>query len=155
MSATYISRIAASAVLAAAMLMPTQPASAQLDPRGTGNCRVGGTVSTRDGRVGVVAKAEGNSCTVRLNDGTDYYALQWMLTPVRAGAKASGSAAANAAGGKVTPGNYQCYGGPAGNMRVTLTGPRYGEAYAVALGNGKVGLSMRPTGPFYMTCERR
>jgi hypothetical protein len=141
-------------------LAPTAPAWAQLDPNGTGNCRVGGTVALRDGKVGTVVRAQGNSCHVRLADGTERYALQWMLTPVRGG-KAPSAAAGNTrgggggAGGKIVPGNYQCYGGSAGNMRIKLTGPRYNGAYAVPLPDGRVGLSFRPGGPFYMTCERR
>lgn len=147
-----IGSAAALALAAAAAVVPAAPAAAQLDPNGTGNCRVGGTVSLRDGRVGTVVRAQGNSCHVRLADGSEKYALQWMLTPVRGGKAAAGG---GAGGGKLVPGNYQCYGGTAGNMRVRLTGPRYGEAYAVPLPDGRVGLSMRPGGPFYMTCERR
>ena len=138
---------------AAAMMLPTAPASAQLDPNGTGNCKVGGTVSFRDGKTGTVVRAQGNSCHVKLADGSERYALQWMLTPVRGGKGAgAGAAKAGGAGGKVVPGNYECYGGQAGNMRIKLTGPRYNGAYAVALPDGRVGLSFRPNGPFYMTC---
>lgn len=161
LSAPSIRPAAALAALAAAaaLLLPASPAKAQLDPNGTGNCRVGGTVSLRDGRVGTVVRAQGNSCHVRLGDGSEQYALQWMLTPVRGGKGAAAGKAApaggGAGGGKVVPGNYQCYGGPAGNMRVRLTGPRYNGSYAVPLPDGRVGLSNRPTGPFYMTCERR
>lgn len=163
MPASLISRTAAATLFGAAMLAPAFPASAQLDPNGTGNCRVGGTVSLRDGRVGTVSRAQGNSCYVRLADGTEQYALQWMLTPVRGGARAPGggsgstapAAKGGAGGGKVVPGDYECYGYQAGNMRVKLTGPRYNGAYAVPLPDGRVGLSNRPNGPFYMTCERR
>jgi hypothetical protein len=147
------------AIAATALMTPADPASAQLDPNGTGNCRVGGTVSLRDGRVGTVTRAQGNSCYVRLADGTEQYALQWMLTPVRGGRAAAStgrgpSPASNRPGG-VAAGTYQCYGYEAGNMRITLNGPRYGDAYAVPLPDGRVGLSMRPDGPFYMTCERQ
>jgi hypothetical protein len=142
-STTLIKPLAAIALVVAATFVATGPATAQLDPNGTGNCRVGGTVSLRDGRVGTVSRAQGNSCYVRLADGTERYALQWMLTPV------------SGAGGGVVPGTYQCYGYEAGNMRVNLSGPRYGDAYAVPLPDGRVGLSNRPDGPFYMTCERQ
>ncbi|HEX8261494.1 MAG TPA: hypothetical protein VF547_01320 [Allosphingosinicella sp.] len=159
LSASSVGAAAALAVAAAALVLPSQPAKAQLDPNGTGNCRVGGTVSLRDGRVGTVVRAQGNSCHVRLADGSEQYALQWMLTPVRGGkgapASGAGGKGAPAGGGKLVPGNYQCYGGAAGNMRVRLTGPRYNGAYAVPLPDGRVGLSYRPGGPFYMTCERR
>jgi hypothetical protein len=161
MAAPLIGSFAAvSLVIAAALSVAPSPAAAQLDPQGTGNCRVGGTVSLRDGQVGTVVRAQGNSCYVRLADGKEQYALQWMLTPVRGGARASvGASAAPTAsgrsGGRIVPGNYECYGGQAGNMRVKLTGPRYLDSYAVPLPDGRVGLSYRPNGPFYMTCERR
>ncbi len=157
MRVAIFSSFVIAAAIGAASITPAAAASAQLDPNGTGNCRVGGTVTMRDGRVGTVSRAQGNSCHVRLEDGTEHYALQWMLRPVKGGARASAAASAGggASGGRVVPGNYQCYGGAAGNMRVRLTGPRYGEAYAVPLPDGRVGLSNRPGGPFYMTCEKR
>ena len=128
------------------------PAVAQLSKEGTNNCRVGLTVKDRDGKTGTVESADGNSCYVVYPDGTKRYALQWMLTPV-AGKTAP---AKPATGGKIVPGNYQCYGGPAGNMRITLTGERWNDMYAKALPDGKVGLSSKPnTTLFYMTCERR
>ena len=134
-------------------------ALAQLDPNGTGNCRVGTTVQSRDGKVGRVETAEGSSCWVRFADGTKHYYLQWMLTPVAGGANrsAGGQAAAKSgAGGAVRPGNYQCYGGPAGNMRITLDGSgRWNEFYARTLPDGKVGITGRPGAPAYMVCERR
>lgn len=155
MSASLVRPVAALALAAGAALVPSAPASAQLDPNGTGNCRVGGTVSLRDGKVGKVVRAQGSSCYVRLADGTEKYALQWMLTPVRGGKAAAGGGGGGGTGGKIVPGNYQCYGGAAGNMKIKLTGPRYNGAYAVPLPDGRVGLSNRPDGPFYMTCERR
>jgi hypothetical protein len=139
------------------------PAAAQLDPGGTGNCRVGLSVATRDGRVGKVEDAQGNSCHVRFPDGSRDYFQQWMLKPSGraaspAGAAGGGAAASagSAGGGTVRPGNYQCFGGAAGNKRITLTGNRWKEFYAAPLPDGRVGLSSRPNGrPYYMICERR
>ncbi len=156
--------IAASLVCAAAAL--SQPAAAQLSSQGTGNCRVGLSVATRDGRVGTVERAQGNSCHVRFGDGSEDYFQQWMLRPAGAGAarQSSGRGRAPAAaaggagggGGAVPAGNYQCYGGQAGNMRITLQGNRWNDFYAEVLPDGRVGLSSRPNGrPYYMICERR
>ena len=139
------------------------PAAAQLDPKGTGNCRVGLAVATRDGRVGTVEDAQGNSCHVRFPDGTRDYFQQWMLkpsgrgsSPAAATGRGASAPAGSAAGTGVRPGNYQCFGGAAGNMRITLTGNRWKEFYAAALPDGRVGLSSRPNGrPYYMICERR
>ena len=152
---------AAAAVLAGIAL--SGPASAQLSTQGTGNCRVGGAVSTRDGRTGVVDKAEGNSCWVKFADGSRDYFLQWMLTPAKGGGPAAAArggaraaAPAGKAGGRAPDGNYQCYGGQAGNMRITIKGGLWQGFYAEALPDGKVGLSSRPDGkPYYMVCERR
>lgn len=158
--ATKVARWAAAAIGVAALAGLATPATAQLAREGTGNCKVGGTVQTRDGKVGVVDTAEGNSCYVKFPDGTRQYKLQWMLTPVKGGG-GSGSAstagqAGGASGGTVQPGNYQCYGGAAGNMRITLKGNRWNDFYAERLPDGKVGLSSTPNGrPYYMVCERR
>lgn len=150
-----------------ALALAAAPAAAQLSPQGTGNCRVGLTVSTRDGRTGVVDTAQGNSCHVRFPDGSRDYFQQWMLSPSRGGAAArpgggsaarsgGGAPAGGASGGAVRPGNYQCFGGAAGNMRITLTGNRWNEFYAATLPDGRVGISSRPDGrPYYMICERR
>ena len=151
--------------LAASSISPVS-AAAQLSPQGTGNCRLGGSVATRDGRTGVVDTASGNSCWVRFPDGSRDYFQQWMLSPARGGgggaARPSGGgsaarpAAGGGAGGAVQPGNYQCYGGAAGNMRITLQGNRWNEFYAAPLPDGRVGISSRPDGrPYYMICERR
>lgn len=129
------------------------PASAQLSRAGTGNCRVGLAVVARDGRTGTVESAEGNSCWVRMADGTKDYFLQWMLKP--AGAQRSGSAGA-ARSGMAPNGNYQCYGGAAGNMRITISNGRWNGFYTALLPDGKVGISSKPNGrPYYMVCERR
>jgi hypothetical protein len=146
-----LSGLAAAAAIAS-------PASAQLSSEGTGNCRVGGTVSTRDGRVGVVDTAQGNSCWVKFPDGSRDYFQQWMLSRSRAGASRAPAAAAaqGQASGTVRPGNYQCSGGAAGNMRITLTGNRWNDFYVAPLPDGRVGISSRPDGkPYYMICERR
>jgi hypothetical protein len=140
------------------------PADAQLDPKGTGNCRVGLSVAARDGRVGIVEDAQGNSCHVRFPDGSRDYFQQWMLkpsgraasSPAAAAGRRPGPSAGSAGSGTVRPGNYQCFGGAAGNMRITLTGNRWKEFYAAPLPDGRVGLSSRPNGrPYYMICERR
>lgn len=149
---------------AAALAMP---AAAQLSSQGTGNCRVGLFVATRDGRVGTVERAQGNSCHVRFADGSEDYFQQWMLRPAGSGggrqAPGRGRAPAAAAGsgggsggGAVPAGSYQCFGGQAGNMRITLQGNRWNDFYAELLPDGRVGLSSRPNGrPYYMICERR
>ncbi len=158
--------MAVAAAIALAGTTAPRPASAQLSPQGTGNCRVGKTVVTRDGKSGVVDTAQGNSCWVKFADGTRDYFQQWMLKP-GSPAAASGPAASgghgghsghggNAGGGRAPDGNYQCYGGAAGNMRITIRGGRWNEYYAAAIPGGKVGISSRPDGkPYYMVCERR
>jgi hypothetical protein len=90
-------------------------------------------------------------------------------------------AAAQENGGTVRPGAYQCYGGSAGNMKLSFQGPgRYANEqgkvgaftqegpkiaftsgpwegfFGEVLPDGKVGLSSKPNGrPYYMTCERK
>ena len=90
------------------------PASAQLSKQGTGNCKVGGAVATRDGNVDIVDSAEGNSCYVKFPDGTREYKLQWMLTPAKrartVGRASEGMTSAKSGSGAVQAGNYQCYG---------------------------------------------
>lgn len=97
-------------------------------------------------------------------------------------APAAASAQGAPNGGAPAAGSYQCYGGAAGNMRLSFTGPgRYandkgktgaytsGEGgritftsgpwagfYGRVLPNGKVGLSSKPdTKSYYMLCERK
>ncbi len=158
--------MAVAAAIALAGTTAPQPASAQLSPQGTGNCRVGKTVVTRDGKSGVVDTAQGNSCWVKFADGTRDYFQQWMLKPGSAGAASGRSASGghgahgghggNSGGGRAPDGNYQCYGGSAGNMRITIRGGRWNEFYAASIPGGKVGISSRPDGkPYYMVCERR
>jgi hypothetical protein len=156
---------AAAAAIGAAGLVGigAAPASAQLSPQGTGHCRLGTTVATRDGRTGTVDKAEGNSCWVKFPDGKSDYFQQWMLKPARSGGARGGASSGGASsggaaggGGRAPDGSYQCYGGQAGNMRITIRGGRWNEFYAQAIPGGKVGISSRPDGkPYYMVCERR
>lgn len=115
-------------------------------------------------------------------------ALAVLLTPLgpqaaqKAAPKAPATKAApKAAAGSVPAGNYQCYGGSAGNMKLTFRGPgqyanEQGSAGAYAMNgvditftsgpwegfygrvlpDGRVGLSSRPNaGSYYMTCERK
>lgn len=158
------------AVAAATLLAGTavpQPASAQLSAQGTGNCRVGKAVVARDGRSGIVDTAQGNSCWVKFADGSRDYFQQWMLKPGPAKGASGGAStggghgghaggAGSGGGGPAPDGNYQCYGGSAGNMRIAIRGGRWNEFYARAIPGGKVGISSRPDGkPYYMVCERR
>lgn len=104
-----------------------------------------------------------------------------MLTAI-AGSPARAAPPAAQAGGAPRPGNYQCFGGSAGNMKLRfmgrnsyaneqgasgtykfrpsgqmefVSGPWKGF-YAKSLGNGRVGLTSRPDGTFYqMTCDPR
>lgn len=118
---------------------------------GYGACRAGAAVTDRYGQSGtVIDDSDPAACRVRLANGSERNYLSWMLS------------AAGAAGGRqtaastVSPGNYQCYGGDAGNMRITLNGARWNGMYAAVLPDGRVGLSSRPNGtPYYMVCERR
>jgi hypothetical protein len=158
--------MAVAAAFALAGTAAPDPALAQLSPQGTGNCRVGKSVVARDGRKGVVDTAQGNSCWVKFADGSRDYFQQWMLKPGPAGGGSGGTGSAghaghtghagHAGGGRAPDGNYQCYGGAAGNMRITIRGGRWNEFYAAAIPGGKVGISSRPDGkPYYMVCERR
>jgi hypothetical protein len=121
-------------------------------PQENGICRIGATVSDRQGRTGTVIDAPSASmCRVCFSDGTSNSYLTWMLSAGRP------APAAPRQGGQGGPsGNYQCYGGAAGNMRITIRGGRWNEFYAEALPDGKVGISSKPNGrPYYMVCERR
>jgi hypothetical protein len=113
-----------------------------------GVCRIGAAVVDREGRTGTVIDAPDRaSCRVCLADGTHRDYLTWML--------AAGSRQA-AGGGAAASGSYQCYGGAAGNMRITITGGRWNDYYAETLPDGRVGISSQPNGrPYYMVCERR
>lgn len=114
-----------------------------------GICRIGARVADREGRTGTVIDAPDRaSCRVCLSDGTHRDYLTWMLS--------AGGRAPAQTGGRTASGNYQCYGGAAGNMRITITGGRWQGYYAERLPDGRVGLSSQPNGrPYYMICERR
>jgi hypothetical protein len=78
-----------------------------------------------------------------------------MLTPA-GGAAAASQRGLDRAGGATPSGNYQCNGGAAGIMRITIKSGRWQDFYAEPLPDGRVGLSSRPNGrPYYMICERR
>lgn len=138
---------------AAAGLCPDAPRSlVGRRPQEHGICRAGARVTDRQGRTGtVIAALDGASCQVCFSDGSSRGYLSWMLTaaetPIQSrerGGRAPGS------------GNYQCYGGAAGNMRITINGGRWNGFYAKTLPDGRVGLSKVPNGePYYMICERR
>lgn len=117
-----------------------------------GICRIGATVTDRQGKTGTVLDApDRTTCRVCLSDGTSRDYLTWMLS---AGPAASQSKAA-ATTGKPS-GNYQCYGGAAGNMKISINAGRWQGYYAETLPDGKVGISSRPNGsPYYMVCEKR
>lgn len=114
-----------------------------------GVCRLGARVTDREGRTGTVIDAPDRaSCRVCLSDGTHRYYLTWMLS--------AGGRLPARAGGRTASGNYQCYGGAAGNMRITITDGRWQGYYAETLPDGRVGISSQPNGrPYYMICERR
>ncbi len=143
---------------------------------GTGNCRVGSRVTDRDGRSGVVVRAEGASCHVRIDGGVaEEYYLQWMLTP-------AGQAVEAEPGGALETGNYACWtaNGVAGTLRLVIrngsqyadgegnsgnytydaasggiqwtSGP-WGGFYGTKLGPGKIGISSRPGAFSNTTCD--
>lgn len=155
--------------------MMAAPAAGQLSPQGTGNCRVGLTVTDRNGKTGTVETATGNSCWVRFADGSKDYYQQWMLkpagrgtgAPARAAAGSSAAAASGGArgGGSIRAGNYHCTssvsaGGAgvqatAGNMRLVFRGGgQYANhqgksgAYTVS-GSGAIAFTSGPWSGFY------
>ena len=155
---------------------PESRAAPDADP-GTGNCRVGIRVRDRDGNTGIVVRATGASCHVRLDDtGEEGYYLQWMLTP------ADASQATAAGGTALEPGSYACWAanGVAGTLKLVIvdsshysdgTGNLGRYAFDPAsgaiqwqagpwdgfhgkrLGPGRIGISSRPGGFFATTCE--
>ncbi len=124
-------------------------------PQENGVCRIGARVRDREGRVGTVYDAPSPTmCRVCLSDGTPNTYLTWMLSAAGSGSPAHGRQGTS--GGAAPSGNYQCYGGAAGNMRITIRGGRWNDFYAETLPDGRVGISSRPNGrPYYMVCERR
>lgn len=143
---------------------------------GTGNCRVGGRVTDRENRSGVVVRADGASCHVRIDgSATEEYYLQWMLRP-------AGQAAEAGRGEALETGNYTCWtaNGVAGTLRLVIrnesqyadgdgnpgnytfdaasgvirwtSGP-WGGFYGTKLGRGKIGISSRPGGFSNTTCD--
>jgi hypothetical protein len=142
-----------SAAHAAADLCPNAPRSlVGRRPQEHGICRVGSRVTDRQGRTGtVIAALDGASCQVCFSDGSSRGYLTWMLA-----AAGASSQSRKEGGGVPASGNYQCSGGAAGNMRITINGGRWNEFYAKTLPDGRVGLSKQPNGePYYMICERR
>ena len=113
-----------------------------------GICRIGAKVTDRQGRTGTVIDAPaGATCRVCLADGSHRDYLTWML---------SAAGTPPAAAGRAASGNYQCNGGPAGNMRITVKGGRWQNYYVETLPDGRVGISSTPNGkPYYMVCEKR
>ena len=118
-----------------------------------GICRIGARVRDREGRVGTVIDAPDRTmCRVCLSDGTHRDYLTWMLS---AGGGRDAAPAVGRRGGAAPSGNYQCYGGAAGNMRITISRGRWQGYYAAVLEDGRVGISSQPNGtPYYMVCER-
>jgi hypothetical protein len=145
---------------------------------GTGNCRVGGRVTNRENRSGVVVRADGPSCHVKLDgSGAEEYYLQWMLRP-------AGQTAEAERGGALETGSYTCWtaNGVAGTLRLVIrngsqyadgdgnsgsytydaasgriqwtSGP-WGGFYGTKLGPGKIGISSRPGGFSNTTCDRQ
>lgn len=140
-------------------------------------------------RVGLPGSGQGTVVALRGTGGCDVKAdgyenvqtwAAWMLTSV--GGAAAPLNKAVLPGGAPRPGNYQCFGGSAGNMKLRfgggnsysneqgatgsykfrpsgqmefVSGPWKGF-YAKTLGNGRVGLTSKPDGTFYqMTCDPR
>lgn len=168
---------------AGGLAAPSSDARAQQSPQRLESCRVGQRVIMPGGYPGTVSAVYGTGgCTVRDDArGLESSWAAFMLAP------APGTAAARApqrqqGGGAPAAGNYQCFGGTAGNLRLTFgpgntyanaqgsrgryslrpsgqmqfdTGPWAGF-YGRSLGNGRVGLTSTPDGTFYqMTCDRR
>lgn len=123
-----------------------------------GICRIGARVRDREGRVGTVIDAPDRTmCRVCLSDGTHRDYLTWMLSAAGGRSTPSASPTRQRGSHSAAPsGSYQCYGGQAGNMRITISGGRWNGFYAENLPDGRVGISSRPNGqPYYMVCERR
>jgi hypothetical protein len=154
------------------------PAAAQ----GAGTCRVGARVVDREGRTGTVSEVlgGGTDCRVQLDDGTKRFYLTWMLAPQ--GATTASAAGGNGGASALETGDYDCAAGPAGTLKLAIrsaseyadrngatgryrfdagsakivfeSGPWAGN-YGARLGPGKIGVSSRPDGFYYATCDRR
>lgn len=142
-------------------------------------CYVGQKVLMPGGHPGTVSAVYGQGgCTVRDEKFLESSWAAFMLTP------APGSPVRNPppVGATPAPGDYQCYGGSAGNMKLRffagnayaneqgsrgsyklrpsgqmefISGPWAGF-YAKSLETGKVGLTSKADGTFYqMTCDKR
>jgi len=127
---------------------------------GTGNCRVGTRVTDRENRTGVVVRADGPSCHVKIDGtGEERYYLQWMLTP--GGGTNQASQARNAApGGPLETGSYSCWAanGVAGTLRLVIrSGSQYADgngtagSYRYDAGSGRITFQSGPWGGFYGT----
>lgn len=154
----------------------TLPAAAQ---EKLSKCYVGQRVGLPGSGQGTVVALRGSGCDVKADgyDNVQTWAA-WMLTAVAA------SPVQRAAPVAATPkpGNYQCFGGPAGNLKLRfgagnsyaneqgsagtykvrpsgqlefVSGPWAGF-YAKTLDGGRVGLTSRAESTFYnMTCDPR
>lgn len=168
--------LSASALAAAFLTCGAFPASAQQKLQ---SCSVGQKVLMPGGYPGTVSAVYGQGgCTVKDAKGLESSWAAFML-----------SAAPGAPAPKNTPvpatpkaGKYQCFGGAAGNIKLTFgpgatyaneqgargayamrpsgqmqftSGPWKGY-YAKTLDHGRVGLTSKPDGTFYqMTCDPR
>lgn len=144
---------------------------------GKGNCRVGVRVTDRENHTGVVVRADGASCYVRIDGSTkEQYYLAWMLRPAAENVEAE-------RGGALEIGSYSCWtaNGVAGTLRLVIrsdsqyadgdgnlgsysydevsggirwtSGP-WGGFYGTRLAPGKIGISSRPGAFSNTTCER-
>ena len=149
----------------------------------------------RQGKAWTVTNSDPTNCSLRDESGASRTSLMWMLEKAGGGpvpvaksvqkaepqTPAKAAAPVKAAAAAVSSGNYQCYGGSAGNIKLTFRGAgadanEQGKAGAYTmdgakitfttgpwagffgelLPDGRVGLSSRPNGrPYYMTCERK
>lgn len=130
------------------LLLLAAPAQAN----GYGACKRGAAVVDRNGQSGTVLDdSDPAACRVRLSNGSERNYLQWMLSP----GGATGSGRREAEGHSIVPGTYRCHGPDAsGDMPITLSGPRWKGSYAVALDDGRVGISNSPQGSYFMVCQR-
>ena len=164
-------------------VLPAGPAVAQDERYGPklSGCKVGQRVVLPGGQQGTVIGLNGSGCNVQADGYKDYNTwAAWMLYAVP-GTPAAQVAPAARLGGQPTPGAYQCYGGAAGNMKVSfgpgwyaneqgargsyamrpsgqmaLTSGPWAGFYAKTLSPTKVGLTSKADGTFYqMTCDRK